>query len=144
MNRITFILLLMFVCLAARCQPPVTKVEFTTLTRGYQKQIFITADSVIAITDGRQDDNQVSKRRTDPAEWQLLMDALRGVDPQEISGLQSPTSRRAFDGARHSTIKLIVHDGKEYQHGFDDEFPHDKLKPLMDAIVKTEKNFERK
>jgi hypothetical protein len=144
MKQILYAFFLIILCTAARCQSAasVTKIEFTTLTRGYQKQIFISGDSVIAITDGRQEANTIVKRKLDPAAWDQLIKALEGVDLKELPSLPSPTSRRAFDGARHSSLKIITANGEEYQHGFDDEFPHEKLRELMDAIMNIEKGFQ--
>jgi hypothetical protein len=49
--------------------------------------------------------------------------------------LPSPTSKRAFDGARHSTITIETTLGKSYTHSFDDKNPHPGLMELMEAIV---------
>ena len=131
------LLLCVFVSTAATCQPEaISRVEFTTTTRGYQKQVFITEDSVIQIVDGRQDENKVLKRKTDPTEWKSLIDAARDIKLDNLPALQSPTSRRTFDGARHSRIKVTTKDKKEFEHSFDDEAPHAELKPMMDAILK--------
>jgi hypothetical protein len=140
MKRFVYILYFTFFSMAAQCQSgEITKIEFTTLTRGYQKQVFITSDSVIQITDGRAEDNNVVKRRLNSSDWNELMKVLEPVDLQELPSLQSPSSRRAFDGARHSSIKVVTKDGKEYEHAFDDEYPHQKLKNVMDVILKIEK-----
>jgi|GEM_PF-1134060 len=144
MKSTLYVFLLILISTAAGCQAvePVAKIEFTTLTRGFQKQVFISADSVIAIVDGRQEDNRVQKRKLDGQEWVELMDALKEIKLQDIPSYESPSSRRAFDGARHSSIKIVTREGKEYQHGFDDEFPHEKLKALMEKIMNIEKGFE--
>lgn len=137
--------LLYFICITffaspAQCQSTgeVKKFEFTTLTRGYQKQVFITADSLIEIVDGRQEDNKIVKRKLEPAEWNELISGLESLKLESIPSLQSPTSRRAFDGARHSTITITTQDGKEWQHGFDDENPHPDLKAIMEVILRIE------
>ena len=126
--------------LLVRCQTAgeVSKIGFTTLTRGFQKQVFISKDSVIEIIDGRQEANKVTKKRIDKSEWDLLTESLKQVDVAEVPSLPAPSSRRAFDGARHSTITLTTTDGKEWMHTFDDESPHPKLKALMEAILRIE------
>jgi hypothetical protein len=127
---------LLLICSAGQCQSVnIRKVEFTTLTRGYQKQVFISQDSVVEIVDGRQEDNKITKRSLSKSEWDSLVKAIQSVDLKEVPALQSPTSRRAFDGARHSSIRISDADGKQYEHSFDDESPHPNLKPLMDAIL---------
>jgi hypothetical protein len=134
----------LLICSAAQCQSvDIRNVEFTTLTRGYQKQIFISQDSVIEIIDGRQEDNKVTKKSLSGSEWNALMKAIQPLDLNEVSALESPTSRRAFDGARHSSIKISDSNGKVYEHSFDDESPHPKLRPLMDAILQIQTAQQR-
>jgi hypothetical protein len=118
-------------------KPVITKIEFTTLTRGHQKQVYFSPDSLIKITDGRQNDHQVVKRSLAEGQWQDLVNSLKHISLEEIPGLPSPTSRRAFDGAMHSSIVIWAKDEKSYIHAFDDEHPHEKLQPLMDLIKKT-------
>lgn len=148
---ILYTVILSCVSLAGRCQQKaggsapdddmiITKIEFTTLTRGYQKQVFFSADSLIKIIDGRQNEHKVVKRKMDSEKWQELVKAASAVSLVEIPQLQSPTFRRSFDGARHSSIVITTRDGKTYTHGFDDEHPHKKLQPLMDLIKKAEGN----
>lgn len=125
--------------MAGQCQNnSITKIEFTTLTRGYQKQVFISADSLVKIVEGRQDENKVQKRKLADGEWKELVNEAAKTPVTEIAQLKSPTSRRAFDGARHSTIVIHTKDGRSYTHSFDDENPHEKLKVLLDLI----KNME--
>ena len=145
---ILYAVILSCLSLAGRCQQKaagstqddmiVTKIEFTTLTRGYQKQVFFSADSLIKIIDGRQNDHKVVKRKLDAGKWEALVKCVSDVSLSEIPQLQSPTFRRSFDGARHSSIVITTRDGKTYTHGFDDESPHKKLQPLMDLIKKAE------
>jgi hypothetical protein len=143
---ILYITLFSSLIIAANCQHRatmqqqkgaiITKVEFTSLTRGYQKQVFLTADSLVEVIDGRQDDTKVTKRKLPAGEWDVLIKSIGTVPLTEVQELPSPTSRRAFDGARHSTLTLTTKEGKSYSHTFDDENPHKKLQPLMDAIKK--------
>jgi hypothetical protein len=126
--------------ITSQCQSASTiqKIEFTTLSRGYQKQIFISPDSVITVIDGRVESNKVVKRKLGSEEWESLIVPLKNISLHEVAGLKSPSNRRAFDGARHSTITIESSDGNSWNHSFDDESPHEKLKPLMDAIKKIE------
>jgi hypothetical protein len=130
------VLLILFsiLTIAARCigQDAVTKIEFTTLTRGYQKQVFIDADSLIVIVDGRQEPNKVVKRALPKGSWDDINRVLQNVT------YESPSNRRAFDGAKHSTLKLITRDGKDFSHTFDDLDPHPALKPLLEVLLEIE------
>lgn len=113
----------------------ITKIEFSTGTRGYQKNVFISADSVIEVTEGRESKQPV-KKKIEQNEWTGLIGIASELSLSEIEKLPSPTSRRAFDGAKHSSIVITTKDGKSYTHAFDDEQPHKKLQPLMKAISK--------
>ena len=142
---ISYCLILSSLSFAAKCQEKqaiqsqnenavVVKVEFITLTRGYQKQVFISPDSLVIITDGRQNDHQVVKRELAEGQWQDLVSRLDNITLEEIPQLPSPTSRRAFDGARHSSIVIHTKGEESYIHAFDDESPHEELLPLMELI----------
>jgi hypothetical protein len=112
----------------------VERISFTSSTRGYEKQVFISKDSVVILLDGRAG-NKTIKRKLSDSEWDDLQKCVRQLNLSEIPTLQSPTSRRAFDGARHSTLTLRIN-GKEYSHTFDDEDPNAKLADLMKVITK--------
>lgn len=126
--------------MAARCngQSDVSKIEFTSLTRGYQKQVFIDKDSLTVLIDGRQSENRIVKRKLAAGEWKTLTDELKNIDPTKLPEYKSPTNRRAFDGAKHSTVKLISGNGSEFSHTFDDLEPHKDLKKFLNLILKME------
>ncbi|HYG01780.1 MAG TPA: hypothetical protein VD927_05000 [Chryseosolibacter sp.] len=115
----------------------VEKIEFSTLTRGYQKRITIREDSVITSVQGRGED-QVQKRITTKAEWDKLVDAVRTIDVSNVSALQSPSSKRSFDGAMHSLIRVVTKEGETYEHAFDDEEPHKDLRSFLRLILSME------
>lgn len=126
--------------LSVQCQTAnnITKIEYTTLTRGYQKHIVISTDSVTTSVEGRQEDHQ-SKRALSKQEWNAVIGALKSVKIAEIPSLPSPTMKRAYDGALHSTLTLTTKDQNEFAHSFDNENPHSELLPLMKAIATIEK-----
>jgi hypothetical protein len=115
----------------------IVRIEFNSLTRGFQKNVIVTPDSVVESVDGRQQSqNKLRKRKNDTAGWQALLKSLTEVDLQKISKLEPPSRRSAFDGARQSTLKIVDSHGNSYSHTFDDENPNDALKPLMDEILR--------
>ena len=126
----------LFICTMAmvQCQSSqkVGRVEYSSLTRGFQKHIVITADSVITTISGRQ--QQASRRLVTPEEWATVQKSLHGVSLSEIPTLKSPSQAREYDGARHSTLTLFTSDGKTVAHTFDDEKANAKLMPLMSAV----------
>lgn len=123
------------IALAARCQDDqVTRVEFTSLSRGYLKQVLISRDSLVEVVNSSEAGNKAIRRKLSDGEWQELTKVMDAISVAEIAGLPSPTFKRSFDGARHSTIVIFVRDGKSPAHSFDDEDPNEKLRPLMDVI----------
>ena len=139
------LLVMPIVLMAAQCagQGNVSKIEFTSLTRGYQKQLFLDRDSLTVIVDGRQEANKVVKQAVSKGTWEKIDRELKNVALDKVNDYQSPSNRRAFDGAKHSTLKLITKDGKEFSHSFDDFDPHPALKPLLELVLKTEKGDQR-
>lgn len=139
--KLRYILMLgsMLALLEVRCQAPnaVKKIEYTTLTRGYQKHITISPDSIITTVEGREE-NKSEKRAISKEEWRLLMDCLKNVKLSEVPALKSPTMKRAYDGARHSTLTLITNEATPLTHAFDNEDSNEKLLPLMKAVQKLE------
>jgi hypothetical protein len=145
MKMIFYGVLFCLIATAGQCQAPdVTRVEFTTMTRGYQKQVFLSQDSLISIIDGRQQENKVAKRKLSDGEWDLITASVQEIRLADINSLKSPTSRRTYDAARHSTIKLTTKDGQGAEHSFDDESPNPKLKALMEAILKIDTGSSQK
>jgi hypothetical protein len=132
--------ILAFGLMASRCdgQNEIAKIEFTSLTRGYQKQVFIDHDSIKIIVDGRQEENKVVNRAMPDGAWDDLMLEVKEIDLAKVTEYKSPTNRRAFDGAKHSTLKITKADGEEYTHGFDDTNPHPDLKSLLKRILEIE------
>ena len=135
---ILFISALSMAGIAARCQDGevITKITFSSLTRGYQNEVFFTGDSLIAMENNRGEE-KLQKRKLQPFEWQNLLNTTAGLKLDDIPDLPSPTSKRAFDGAYHSTITIHTTSGNSYTHSFDDRNPHASLMELMEAIIQT-------
>src|SRR5690349_15582022 len=87
--------------ISVQCQTSnIKKIEYTTLTRGYQKHVVITLDSISTSVEGRGE-NQQSKRALSKAEWNTVIGAAKNVKLSEIPSLPSPSMKRAYDGALH-------------------------------------------
>lgn len=115
----------------------VVRIEFTSLTRGgIIKQIIVTKDSVIkSKSEGRGTELQTIKRAISKKDWQRLLKSFKDVTLSQVPELESPTMKRAYDGAKHSTISITTNDAT-VTHSFDDEEPHKKLQQLMLQINK--------
>jgi hypothetical protein len=111
----------------------IVKVEFSSLTRGYQELVIITKDSVSQSVNGRGESSE-NAIAIKAIEWDCIIKAFKKVSLQSIPELQSPTMKRSYDGALHSTITITTASGQQFIHSFDDDEPHEKLKPLMREI----------
>lgn len=117
------------------------KIEFTSMTRGFSKQIVATKDSLIATTSGRGAASQDRKVKMRSQDWDKVIAAMDGVMLSEIPDLKSPTEKRIFDGARHSTITITT-TATTVSHSFDDEQPNEKLQKLLKELIKLEKSVK--
>lgn len=122
----------------------IMKIEFSTLTRGAHQTIVFTKNQ---IETTKQTHNDNVEKRTfsslSAKQWEVLLLPLSALALAEIPTLTSPTKARAYDGARHSAITITTNSGKTFSHNFDNENPHERLKPLMReiaALVRLETN----
>ena len=141
MKRNILLFFITIVWITSQCQTAshIKKIKFTSLTRGFVKKIILSPDSAITIIEDRQNNDQSHKRKLDKKEWTKLMNSIKNLSPTDLPDLKSPTMKRAYDGALHSTIVLLTDDGKEWTHSFDDEDPHERLQPLMKVISNIDK-----
>jgi hypothetical protein len=125
--------------ISGKCQNTndVRCVELTSATRGYQKTVRVSPDSVVTTVNNRGETSK-SKRKLSGEEWAEIMESIQGVAKEDIGKLPAPTSDRARDAAKHSSITITTADGQKRTHTFDDEMPHERLMPLMNVLNKTE------
>ena len=135
-NTIIIVFVLVF-GMAARCQPGkhVNQIELSKMSRGYEEHIQFTADSLhVWIENNRGEQGVDRTRKLTVQEWTSLIDLTNEIKLTDLSALPSPTMKRATDAAMHSTITIHLADGRAYSHGYDDEDPHDIVKPLLKKI----------
>ncbi len=130
------LLLLCCTLLWAQNKSDIKEIEFSKMSRGYEEHVRVNADSVhVLIHDARGEKAPVTfSRKTEREEWVSLMDIAKPIKLKEIDELPSPTMKRASDAAMHGTLTITDKSGRSYTHGFDDENPHDSLKPLLKQI----------
>jgi hypothetical protein len=131
-------MLILMLCLGfdAKCQQDIiTRITFISATRGYQKEIFFSPDSLVKTINDRGK-IQVAKRKLEPGVWEDLVASLGDLKLEEIPQLPSPTSGRSFDAAHHANLIIESKQGGSWSHTFDDENPNDKLLSLMEMIKK--------
>jgi hypothetical protein len=123
----------------------ITKVEFSSMTRGYQESVVFTPDSVRGSKPDAGDRSKVNafNQSLKKQDWKHLTGLVSSVPRTEFENLKSPTNKRAYDGAKHSTITITLDNGETYLHLFDDETPNEKLQPLMKCISKLRDQAQR-
>jgi hypothetical protein len=144
MNRLNKYSLLFFSMLLQSCAVrsqtthEIVTIQFTSIARGgYSKEVIITRDSLQQyITERRGEDRKAINTAIDKKDWALLVASTNTLAIQEVPELVSPTQKRAFDGARHSSLTITMSNRSVYSHSFDDELPHEKLQPLMNEVLR--------
>lgn len=139
MKRIIILIAFLLPCIEMHAQTldSIAKIEFTSLTRGYNEQIIITKDSItVESPDRATGDNRIYARKIEQDEWKTLLDKIKNVPLHTITALKSPTKNRSFDGARHSSIRIMFKNEKAVGHAFDDDNPNSLLQPLMATVRK--------
>jgi len=115
----------------------VVEIEFKTFTRGYTKEVRITPRQLqIQVQSYQATGDKSGSAELMKEDWMALCSTLNGLDLNVVPELESPSMRRATDAARTSVIELKLEGGKILAHEFDNENPHEKLKPLLDQIMK--------
>jgi hypothetical protein len=113
----------------------VTRIEFTSLTRGYSEQTIFTKDSLITTILERGVEASSRKEKVKSQDWEDLLKSIQDLTLSEVSDLKSPTVKRTYDGAKHSTLSFTTPAGV-VSHSFDDRDPHEKLLPLMKIVIR--------
>lgn len=128
---IVFLILLSTNVQAQRDQ--IIKIEFQSLSRAYSEMISITPDSIKDKKIRNRGKETITNSAIPMKKWNALIRVLDKIELKQIPELSSPTMKRAYDGARHSSLKIFT-STKSYEHLFDDENPNAKLLPLMRCI----------
>lgn len=130
--------ILLFSCLPAFAQSTkdITRIEFSSGTRGTHQQVTVTRDSIIVMKKELRSEEKTFYRKTTSKEWKRLIRTLGNVSLTEIPDLKSPTMKRAYDGAMHSNLMITTTSSNTFNHSFDDENPQEKMLPLLKAVLR--------
>lgn len=138
MNTMNIFFLIVSSAFSARQQTKpddVTRIEFTSTTRGYQEQLTVNSDSIIFIYTSNIDHQQKREAKANHRqEWKRILETVENLDWTTFDNLSSPTNKRAFDGAKHSSIVITTRTEGTHNHTFDDENPNPALNNLMKCI----------
>jgi hypothetical protein len=135
----TLSIVLLLVCctlLWAQNKDEIKEIEFSKISRGYEEHVRVKSDSVhVFIHDMRGEKTPVNfSRKIEEAEWVSLIESLKVIRLTDIEELPSPSMKRASDAAMHGTLTVTTKSEQSYSHGFDNEDPHESLKPLLKLV----------
>ena len=120
--------------------PDFKSVTFESMTRGGNRMIQVTPDSVVLVSK-----QQKRTFKTDKGDWQKVVKVLESIKLNEIEKYPAPTSKRSYDGAWHSTLQILDGDDKQYSsNSFDDEVAPKELSPLMKCLKDIETRYQKK
>ena len=113
--------------------------EYSASSRGYQKQIVITKDS-ISTTSKR--DSKLIVKNCRPEHWAKLMEAIKSIDISTLSRLEPPSKDHQFDGAAIARLSIISN-GKTYEtQAFDHGNAPKAIAELVKEILSISENIE--
>lgn len=115
------------------------KIEYTANSRGFYNNTVVENKTVsfTATRDGKPATNSLTEEQ-----WNTLITEFQKVELEEIPNLKSPTQKRFYDGAAMANLK-ITYKGKVYEsQTFDNGFPPEKIKNLVDTILSFSKKAE--
>jgi hypothetical protein len=115
------------------------KIEFTVNSRGlYNKTV--VENKTVSFTNTR-DGKPVSSSLTEE-QWNALIAEFKKVDLKEIPNLKAPTQKRFHDGAAMANLKITYKDQLYESQTFDNGFPPEKIKNIVNTILSFSKKEE--
>jgi hypothetical protein len=113
----------------------IKSVELSYQTRGMQKFLHITSDSIeVKIND------KISTHKTTKAQWNKILKTFQTIKLSGIYKLKRPSTKSYYDGALMGNLRVITN-LKEYNSvGFDHDMPPTALSKTINAMKATVKN----
>jgi hypothetical protein len=109
-----------------------TKIAYTTHSRGSYQQILIENKTVSVVKNREEKPNPFTIAAAD---WICLNKAVQAFNLELLPNLKAPTQKRFFDGASSACLK-ISYNGKQYEsQNFDHGYPPLELKKLVTLIT---------
>jgi hypothetical protein len=113
----------------------VKSVELSYITRGSNRNLVITPDSIMVSINEEQHSYKIKD-----TEWKKIYSALRKVSLKGISTLKRPSTKSFSDGAMAAQLNVVT-SVKTYQSSnFDDNNPPMKLVGLINTMKSVLKN----
>jgi len=108
-------------------------VVYDASSRGFKKYIQISED-VLQLTNDRSLSNMQSYP-IDSKEWDAIKSMIDEIDLPALKNLKAPTDKRLYDGAAHATLTVINGDTAYTSNSFDDGFPPEDIKALVNKML---------
>lgn len=121
---------ILFSSLMTQAPDPIVSVELTLQTRGVHKSIRVTRQQTDVDINGRH-----RQQATRPAQWQALLNALRGVDLSSIASLPTDVSRSAVDAALSARVRVATATHTYESVTYDHPTPPARLTPAVRALI---------
>ncbi|WP_303316309.1 hypothetical protein Q4Q34_05755 [Flavivirga abyssicola] len=138
-----FILLsLVFVdnrCSESKIDQEAISFEYSAQSRAFYKNIKINKKNVFV---GDKRDTTPTSKTCSEAHWNMLLEALKLINVENISTLKAPSEDRFFDGAAIARLK-VIYNGTTYEtQAFDHGNPPEEIKGLVKEILSISENIE--
>ena len=115
------------------------KIEYTANSRGLYNTTVVENKTVKK--KKTREGKPVTSSLTD-AQWNALISEFQKVNLEDIPSLEAPTQKRFHDGAAMANLK-IIYKGKTYEsQTFDNGFPPEKIKNLVNKVLSFSKEKE--
>ena len=113
-------------------QETIQSVELSYQTRGTQKFLHITSESIEVRINGK-----ITHYETTENQWQKILKTFQKVKLSEVAKLKRPSKKSFYDGALISQVKVVTN-LKEYESAnFDHDAPPTALIKPINAMKLT-------
>jgi hypothetical protein len=113
--------------------------EYTANTRGFYQKITVQ-NQLVLVSNERSGMGLQEEIKISDADWKELVGYFENVELDSLATLKAPTEKRFYDGAAIANLK-ITYQGKTFgTPAFDNGFPPEKIKKLVDKINSFAKN----
>lgn len=142
MKVLLFLVSLVFInsgCCSSKKEQDHIAIEYSAHSRGLFKQIII-ANKSVSIINNRED---IATTKTySESNWNLLLEAIKSVDIENITNLKAPSEKRFYDGAAIANFKITLN-GKSYEtSSFDHGNPPKEIEKLINQVLSISESIE--
>lgn len=116
-------------------------VIYKALSRNYFEYIEISESNVILSSDKNLQNK--SHYLCNTKDWEELSALLSAINHDTFTHLEAPTNKRFYDGAAHSSLSYKIDDTMFTTPSFDEGFPPEILKIVLEKIQNIKQNVSK-